>query len=574
MKATKSIWARMMVLCLTVAMVLSVVTMGAFAEPVNEDDQTGTVTINSSTSVENVTVNLYKIIDVNMDKTTNQPKDPVYLWNSEVSQWVDDNYAGYIDKNNNNAVTDEFKEATTAELSKFFQAMDKAMTPVKSENPEEEAKPELEITCAKTTSLTGNSQTINGVGMGQYLVIATKSAYVFSPATVTVTPTWSDKDKKWVADNASVTLKGKGGIDKTVTGGDLQYAVGDTVNYRLDVVIPDYPEDATATKFNVGDKMGIGLTWDKAVTVYWSTDGTIKTTTEGEGEDQKVVYDPAYIVADSYYTLATPGPDDATFEVQFNYKGLVAKYSTAKYIHVVYNATLNEDAFTTDSLGNDAYLGVNTDPYDGGSYKTTDTHEQVYTYGINVTKVDADKPDTTLAGAEFTLKDSEGQAIQFAKTSDGVYVKYDADNYTKEDAVTPVTTLVVANNGTLQIKGVDVDTYTLTETKAPGGYQLPNDEAAVTTIVMKDDEKGTGEETVEGQDGNLDNSSATGAMIVDKVNASGNVISFKLKNAKPGFELPTTGGMGTVLFTAGGLIIMACGAALVLVTLKKKKAED
>lgn len=55
---------------------------------------------------------------------------------------------------------------------------------------------------------------------------------------------------------------------------------------------------------------------------------------------------------------------------------------------------------------------------------------------------------------------------------------------------------------------------------------------------------------------------------------SGNIFTVNLKNAKPDFELPTTGGMGTVLFTAGGLVIMACGAVLVLVTLKKKKAED
>lgn len=570
MKTMKSTMARLFALCLTVAMVLSMATMGAFATNVTIG-QKGNITINSAASDNGAEVDLYKIMNVNLVNAngTVQPKDPMYSWVDKVANWLNANatYKAYINADNNNAVTDSFKNATAAQLSKFFHDMKAAI------EPGEDEKVELELTAAKSITISGTAEKITEMEMGQYLVIAEKSAYVYSPATVTLAPVWDGEHEEWVLNDAAVTVKGRGGIDKNVEGengdnSDLGYAVGDTVTYRLDVVIPDYPEKATATEFNVGDKMGIGLTWDKAVTVYWSTDGTIKTTTEGEGEDQKEVYDSEYIVDDSYYTLATPGPDGATFEVQFNYDELTTDRPTAKYVHVVYNATLNEDAFEEDALGNDAYLGVNTDPYDEGSYDTTETHEDVYTYGINVDKVDIEKPDTSLKGAEFTLKGTDGEAIEFAKVSDGVYVKYDADNYTKEENVTPVTTVVVAADGTLQLRGVDVGTYTLTETKAPGGYQLPAD--PTTTIVMKDEQKGT----ERGQDGNLDNSSVKGSMVIGSTQVSKNIIGFKLGNAKPGFELPTTGGMGTVLFTAGGLVIMACGAALVLVTLKKKKAED
>ena len=407
-------------------------------------------------------------------------------------------------------------------------------------------------------TIEATSQKINEMEMGQYLVIAEKSSYVYSPATVTLAPVWDEGSKAWVLNDAAVTVKGKGGIEKTVTGGDLQYAVGDTVNYRLDVVIPDYPEDATATEFNVGDKMGTGLTWnkDEGVTVYWSSDGV---TYSGNKVDPKY-YD---LVPDAVVKVNNK-ETKVTFQVEFEYKELVDKYADAKYVHVVYTAILNEDAFTTDSLGNDAYLGVNTDPYDGGSYETTDTHEQVYTYGIDVTKVDANNHATTLAGAEFTLKNADGTEIQFVETGDGVYVKYAAANYEPGEDITPVTTLVTGTNGTLQLKGLDIGTYTITETKAPGGYQLPA--SPVTTITLTDSEP----------DGVLDDgtTTATGTTIVGEVKASGNTVNFQIGNTKPGFELPTTGGMGTVLFTAGGLVIMACGAALVLVTLKKKKAED
>lgn len=564
MKTMKSTMARLFALCLTVAMVLSMATMGAFAAPV-ASEQTGTITISSADSDNGAKVNLYKIINVNMvnvgteDEPVFQPQDPVYIWVDAVATWLKGNedYKSYINADNN-AVTDSFKEATSAQLSNFFHDMKTAM------EPGEDGKVKLELTPAKSTTISATTQEVTEMEMGQYLVIAEKSAYVYSPATVTLAPVWDQKTGEWVAEDAAVTVKGRGGIEKSVDGDDdLGHAVGDTVTYRLDVVIPDYPEDATATSFNVGDKMGIGLTWDQAVTVYWSTDGTIKTTTEGEGEDQKEVYDSEYIVDDSYYTLATPGPDGATFEVQFNYDELTTDYPTAKYVHVVYNATLNEDAFEEDALGNDAYLGVNTDPYDDGSYDTTETHEDVYTYGINATKVDANDL-VALLGAEFKLySDKEcTKEIKFVD-SDGYYTR-------AEDQESAGVTLETNGLGQVILGGLDTGTYYLKEVKAPDGYQLPKNVDAITEITITDTTGGDN-----GADGILDSGSAEGSMVVKDSSATeGKILSFKLGNTKPGFELPTTGGMGTVLFTAGGLVIMACGAALVLVTLKKKKAED
>ena len=576
MKTMKSTMARLFALCLTVAMVLSMATMGAFAgtTPITKETQTGTINIRGTDRDVNTKVKLYQIITVNLDENTFQPKDPVYQWVDEVAALLKESeYAKYVDTKNHNAVTEAFSlktseedevGSTAAELSAFYDALATVI--------EHKA---LVLDEPREAVVNGTSATSVGpMPLGQYLIIADDTgSYEHKPATATLYPQWGDHDGKpetnetWYVEDANVVLKGdKGTIDKEVDNPTV--SVGDEVTYTVKASVPVYPEDATATAFNVGDKMSHGLTWDKAVTVYWSEDGIMNTVEKGEGDNVTVVPDPEYRVDASNYTLATPETDedleeDITFEVQFNYDKLTTDYRTAKYVHVEYTATINEHAFEEDALGNDAYLGVNTNPYDGGSYETTPTEEDVYTYGINVTKVDANDL-VALLGAEFKLySDKEcTKEIKFVD-SDGYYTR-------AKDQESAGVTLKTNGLGQVILGGLDTGTYYLKEVKAPDGYQLPKNVDAITEITITDTTGGDN-----GADGILDSGSAEGSMVVKDSSATeGKVISFKLGNNKPGFELPTTGGMGTVLFTAGGLVIMACGAALVLVTLKKKKAED
>lgn len=587
----KSTMARLFALCLTVAMVLSMATMGAFAAPV-ASEPTGTITINSAASDNKAKVELYKIIDVNMvnvgtkEEPVFQPQDPVYIWVGAVATWLETNanatYKGYINADNNNAVTDSFKNATAAQLSKFFHDMKAAI------EPGEDGKIELVLTPATEEPITisSTSQEITGMEMGQYLVIAEKSAYVYSPATVTLAPVWDGEQEEWVLNDAAVTVKGKGGIDKNVEGekgdnsdnsdnSDLGYAVGDTVTYRLDVVIPVYPEagpdeEIIHKRFEVGDTMGKGLTFGgiKNVKIYANTSSDSYNEQELVAEQTEGLEGPNYAVKE---TLEEGTNRVIGFEINFKYDNLKATVGADTYVHVVYTATLNEDAFEEDALGNSAYVGVNTNPYDNDSYEKTTVKKKVYTYGINVTKVDATNNSAVLPGAEFKLYSDVAckNEIKFVG-SNGSYIK--AENQKNEGVI-----LTTNASGQITLGGLDTGTYYLKEVKAPNGYQLPNDKDALTTIVMTDDKIGTGDGAEDGEDGILDQgtSKVDGTMIVtDATTVNGKVISFKLGNAKPGFELPTTGGMGTVLFTAGGLVIMACGAVLVLVTLKKKKAED
>lgn len=562
MKTMKSTMARLFALCLTVAMVLSMATMGAFAATIEKVDQTGNITVIGSANDVGATVNLYKIINVNMVNANGsiQPKDPVYTWEEAVGKWVAMLYPKYAKVIEHKTETEEGTTTTyTYEVTKAFSEADAATLGAFYTDLKNSGKLG---TAAHTITLDTMSKDISDVAMGQYLVIASKNGNTYNPATATLYPVWGTNS--WELNDATVVLKSKGGIDKNVEGedgdnSDLGYAVGDTVTYRLDVAIPVYPEagpnEVIYKTFKIGDTMSAGLDFDgvSTVKVYANTNA------------DTYVDDDLLPATDIIYTVVKNGNGfDLIFDYDALQKALKDGDKEATYVHVVYTGTLNEDAFTTDDLGNTAYVGVNTNPYDEDSYEKTTVDKKVYTYGINVTKVDAED-GAALLGAEFKLYSDAAckNEIKFVGAN-GTYTR--AKNQEGESV-----TLSTNGLGQINLGGLDVGTYYLKEVKAPDGYQLPSDKDAVTTLVMDDTTGGD----PNGADGNLDSGTATGSMVEENTTATnGNMLSFKLMNTKPGFELPTTGGMGTVLFTAGGLVIMACGAALVLVTLKKKKAED
>ena len=549
MKTMKSTMARLFALCLTVAMVLSMATMGAFAAPITSTTQTGSITITGSANDVGAEVSLYKIINVNMVNANGsiQPKDPMYIWDTTVAQWVKDNYAAYINATNN-AVTDAFAKEGAKKLGDFYKAL---------------ATSGVLGTAAETVKLESTSATISEMAMGQYLVTASKAGNTYNPAVATLYPQWGDHDagapdseftrETWYVEDATVVLKSKGDIDKDVDDGDQSHAIGDTVKYRLDVAIPVYPEagpnEIVYTTFKVGDTMGKGLDFGglESVKVYANT------------SPDDYVEDDLVDAVDLIYTITA---QTNGFEIDFNYDAMKTSVSACTYVHVVYTGTLNEDAFTMDELGNKAYVEVNTNPYDESSEEREEVEKKVYTYGITVTLKDAGSSDM-LEGGQFQVKQGD-TVIKFIDNEDGTYTV--ANEKTK--AANTVDVVVTDENGQLVLEGVDATTYTITEVAAPGGYQLPNN--PVVTVEMVDNKDENGE-----IDGILDGKEATGdADFLAGSSYSGKMFTVNLKNGEPGFELPTTGGMGTVLFTAGGLVIMACGAALVLVTLKKKKAED
>ena len=147
-----------------------------------------------------------------------------------------------------------------------------------------------------------------------------------------------------------------------------------------------------------------------------------------------------------------------------------------------------------------------------------------------------------LKGAEFELS-SDSTKLYFVKTASGVY--YQAN---QSDAGA-TTNLVVDENGKLALYGLDEGTYSLSETKAPDGY---NKSAEAKTITIKD----------ANMDGALDDEEGTTG-----------IYKLTFPNSS-GFQLPVTGGAGTVAFVAGGIVFVGLGILLLVAVAKKNNSQN
>ena len=350
------------------------------------------------------------------------------------------------------------------------------------------------LTWAKVKGITGTAETATGdtvtfsnLDLGYYLVDSSLGALC---GLNTTTP--------------NVTIKEKNGqptIEKEVKNGDAwgttnDAKIGDTVEYKVEIKVAD-----GAQKYTVTDTMSKGLTFNNSSLKVTANDAV---TTD--------------------YTL-TPTTNGFTLELPESYVSTLTKGTT---IIVTYNATLNKDAVIDgDGNANEVKLSY------GNHQNTVPSKVTTKSYQFDLVKVDG-TTNKLLDGAEFELADGETK-LSFVKDTAGNYRVAAAG----EDGAT---TTITVKNGKVNIYGLAGKTYTLTETKAPDGYNK-----LVTS------------ETV-----NLAEGSKAHATFDADVYKDGGVV---VKN-NAGTVLPSTGGMGTTLFyvIGGGLMV----AAVVLLVTKKR----
>ncbi len=317
------------------------------------------------------------------------------------------------------------------------------------------------------------------------------------------------------------------------------YNIGDVVPFSLYSKVPDLT-NFSAYKMVFHDKMSDGLTFDPA---------SVKVTIAGNE-----------LTKDTDYILTYPATDGDTFDVTI--LNLVAlKAAKDATIRVDFNATLNEEAeIGLNGNPNQSKLEFSNNP--NNTEDTTETpwdYVLVFTYELDVTKVDGADATKKLAGAEFVLQNAN-QA----------YAKLDENNKVESwvTSIDDATVLVSGADGLFKVIGLDDGTYTLTETKAPDGYNLlPN------PITVKVEATTT--------NGHSYANKPADALTALKIDVAGTkadgdkttgIVETTVTN-NIGATLPETGGIGTTLFYLfGGL--MAAGSALILVVRRRADADE
>ncbi|WP_444150062.1 SpaH/EbpB family LPXTG-anchored major pilin [Bifidobacterium bifidum] len=351
--------------------------------------------------------------------------------------------------------------------------------------------------------------------------------------------------------STSVTAEIKGNlptVDKKVqvngTGKDATDAkIGDTLTFTLTSTIPDMSAYSTYT-FNFKDTLSKGLTFGQVTSVK----------VEGANSPLTVNTD---------YTVTTPtASNNNTLTVAMKDFKTKQQVNAGKKITVTYTATLNKDAVVGGAGNvNSATIQYSNNPSTNGTGESEPSKVRVFTYGFTVDKYTGKNYDDTatrLAGAEFTLAHKGGTAISFVKVADSA-TQNAVYRVAKADEAGATTTITTPANGKVDFRGLENGEYTLTETKAPAGYNK-----LASAIGVK----------VDGQNNGTDTTHATVTITYNNDNngsnynqtASNGVIPVQNKS---GVILPGTGGMGTIAFTVIGVLVIALGVAW---TLKRKNA--
>ena len=314
---------------------------------------------------------------------------------------------------------------------------------------------------------------------------------------------------------------------KTEWQDSADYDIGDAVPFQLTgTVAQDYNDYKGAYQLVFHDTLSNGLTFNaSSVKVY--------------------VNDSDTPVATNQYTITYPATDNHSFDVTIHdVKSLGTDVSK---VRVEYTATLNENAII-GSLGNPnkMYMEFSNNPNNeqgGDKGQTPEDKVIVFTYKIVINKIDSRR--IPLAGAAFKLE-------KVLKDGTKKVVKEYTIGADENDP----------DKTKFEFTGLDDGQYILTETVAPEGYNTMD---PITFNVIASHDTESADPKLTDLNGNPVNGEIEFTANKDKGTLTAAVVNYQ------GDELPSTGGMGTtILYAAGVILILAAGAFLVM----QKKAEN
>lgn len=391
----------------------------------------------------------------------------------------------------------------------------------------------------------GDGMATMDLGVGYYLVVETgvPTGYVASkPFFVAMpTPSTTTKDGKttttgWTTEltvepkNEQVNNPEKTADKETVgTNGEITYTIkGSTVaEYNA---ADGY--DVNKLKYWISDKFLADFSLEKDTVQVYTIDENNNKKVLSAGNEYTLLTN-----LDKDLTISDPNKDlgDNTLLVKLEREQVKAQ--SGKTIYVQYTAVADNP---NPQNKNSATVIFTNDP--NGDVVAPKTDKTVSSFKIQVMKT-GDKDNTALAGATFKLLNEKGEELGTGTSNDEGNVTFKKDGKN-----------IMVSEGT----------YYLEETEAPSGYSLLNSKVKV----VIGEENNTESKVVFYY--NVNNKKNKDDTLEKTYIEKDGVVEVSISNKK-GFNLPSTGGMGTYIFTIGGLVVMA-GAVLLLVSSKKKRA--
>ena len=392
-------------------------------------------------------------------------------------------------------------------------------------------------------------------------------------------------------------------------------SAGDVLDYQIISTLPTITSESTYLScYTFVDTLSKGLTYTKGdVVLEFFTDAACTDKIASWKET-----DGKFSVA---YNTSSAG--EGVMTIEMTAEGL-AEINTSKTVYadasmvntgysdctvrITYTAKMDSDnSVVFGDIGNDNKVVLTWKRTSDNYYDTLVDDAHVFTYGIDLTKKFSDGKGN-FANVQFVIKnDTDNYFVKAAlNAEEGIYyVTEHVANADEATLFTPVTPVAVPKSGEAQnkiiVKGLEDDTYTITEIRTDNGYVLLKDdievvisqaettelcdiyESDVLGLIQNDPRYAEIINDI-GDLKNMPQKHLEHHLLTASATVDGNKVTMLVDNGSEnaeapltvvntrGFDLPETGDNGTLMFTVFGILIMAGAAGVLYIATRKKKA--
>ena len=369
------------------------------------------------------------------------------------------------------------------------------------------------------------------------------------------------KHEEGPAVNVRVNDDSRGTGEWNVTAGGR---VGETMDFYMEVSTPAYESGLVTISSLIAKCQLAGLNY---------VADSMKATTLPNADSDAV--------EDAITRTTVDEGGNLTVDLDYNKIRNAATGRGLVYLH--FKATVAPGAVADSESSATAKLEYVFSMEAGKTKTTAESTAMVYNYNFTLFKKsnelnnpsDAGSGHQPLAGAGFTLYADEEmtKVINMVKVEadGGAEAYYRPALVGEEGTVEQMDANMGSDNNTLSIRGLDVGSYYVKETKTPSGYYAPKGGFKLELTAERDASESLVKTLAKGGGFSALKEADRALVQRDEVNQALNRFEADLINSSTPV-LPTTGGVGTVMFTVIGLLCM--GAALWFFLFARRRRDD